>query len=498
MLSKEQGMTAPRDLSAFLNILEANGELVRVSEQVHWDGEIAEIQRLGLAETAPAILFERISGHEDTWCRKLFVSGLATIGRMALALGLPKDAPTGEVIARLSKAFSSPIQPEVVAGGPVKKNTARGDEVDLHQFPAPKWHPEDGGRYLNTWCGVVTADPDTGEHNVGIYRGQVLSRNKIGVKLMPVKGWGKHYAKYRAQNRPMPVSVFYGGDPSLGFVGGCPIPRPTEYEIAGGMMGEPVRLVKCETNDLLVPADAEIVVEGEISPDPSDYLPEGPFGEWTGYYAPKKPAPVIVVECVTWKDDPILRGTLACTPPSIVRESATTGYLSQCAIIHHILESAGVEGVLDIETPPRRVPSVVIVKIQRKDQGHPRRVAEALWASDLTPKPVRAVLVVDGEADVRNVETLLNHFSMLNYFGKGLRIHFVPEGGEQEFSVEGKEALMYLGADSPFRVLVDATFDREADATAEERMEREMGPPCTGGFAEWADTVRKRWKDYGF
>ena len=106
--------------------------------------------------------------------------------------------------------------------------------------------------------------------------------------------------------------------------------------------------------------------------------------------------------------------------------------------------------------------------------------------------------MVDGEADVRNVETLLNHFSMLNYFGKGLRIHFVPEGGEQEFSVEGKEALMYLGADSPFRVLVDATFDREPDATAEERMEREMGPPCTGGFAEWADTVRKRWKDYGF
>lgn len=483
-------MGETRDLRRFLGVLESAGELVRVKRAVDWDGEIAEIQRRCLEVGGPATLFENIREHESTWCRKLFVGGMAKTARAALMLGLPADAPVREVVAALAAGFANPLEPVVVTDGPVKRHKYRGEQVDLYQFPSPKWHPDDGGRYINTWCGVVTKDPDSGGHNVGIYRGQVLSRNEIGVKLMPQKGWGKHYARYRELGLPMPVAVFYGGDPTLGFMAGCPLPVPGEYAIAGALTGEPVRLVKCETTDLLVPSDAEIVIEGSISTDPASYQPEGPFGEWTGYYAPVKPNPVLAVDCITFRDDPILRGTLACTPSTIPRESSVTGYLSACAILRHALEKDGVGGVVDVQTPPRRVPSVAIVKIEREDPDHPLRVARCLWQTRLTPRPVDTVIVVNGAVEIHELEPLLNHFSMLNYFGKGYRV-----------TVEGVEDLsggIPVGPGHRTRILVDATLDPVEDLEEQERIQKELGPPCEAGFSDLAELVRSRWADYGF
>jgi UbiD family decarboxylase len=483
-------MADNKDLRRFLAVLESAGELLRVDRQVDWDGEIAEIQRMSMKRGGPATLFEAVKGHSDTWCRKLFVGGLGTIKRMALMLGLPADAGVSKVVEALAHGFSNPIEPVIVASGPVKTHVYKAEDVDLFQFPAPKWHPDDGGRYINTWCGVVTQDPEGGPFNVGIYRGQILTRNKIGVKLMPQKGWGKHYARYRELGAPMPVAVFYGGDPALGFMSGCPLPVPDEYGIAGALMGEAVKLVKCETNDLMVPADAEIVVEGSISTDAASYEPEGPFGEWTGYYAPVKPNPVLQVDCVTFRDDPILRGTLACTPSTIPRESSVTGYLSACAILRFALQQDGVGGVLDVQTPPRRVPSVAIVKIKREDPDHPLRVAQSLWNTRMTPRPVDTVIVVSGAVDIHGLEPLLNHFSMLNYFGKGYKV--TAQG------VEDPAAGFDVGPGQGVKILVDATLDPEEDLDEEERIKKELGPPCEAGFTDWRRIVEKRWGDYGF
>ena len=117
--------------------------------------------------------------------------------------------------------------------------------MDLFQIPAPKWHPLDGGRYINTWCGVVTMDPGDRKYNVGLYRGMILSRDKIGVLMIPAKGWGAHYDSYRRTGKPMPVAIVYGWDPTMPLAAALPLGSIGEYEAMGAMMQEPVRLCRC-------------------------------------------------------------------------------------------------------------------------------------------------------------------------------------------------------------------------------------------------------------
>jgi len=239
-----------RDLRSWIEKLEAEGELSRIKAKVDWDGEIAEIRRQVLAQRGPAILFENIKDYEDTWCKKLFTGDLATTRRIALMLDLPKDTSRTDVLQLLRRRFKEPIAPEHVATGPVKENIVKGGDVDLFQIPVPKWHPLDGGRYINTWCGVVTMDPEDRKHNVGLYRGMIRDRDKIGVLLIPAKGWGVHYDKYRQMGKPMPVALVYGWDPSMVLAAGIPLTNISEYEAMGAVRQEPVPLCKCETSDL--------------------------------------------------------------------------------------------------------------------------------------------------------------------------------------------------------------------------------------------------------
>ncbi len=148
----------------------------------------------------------------------------------------------------------------------------------------PKWNPLDGGRYICTSASIVTRDPDSGLLNAGTYRGMIAQKNTIGVLLAMTQGWGKHFSKYKNRGQEMPVAVVIGWDQTLFLAASTPVNYP-EYEMAGSLRGAPVELVKCETNDLMVPATAEIVLEGFISPDPNTYEPEGPFSEYPGYYA---------------------------------------------------------------------------------------------------------------------------------------------------------------------------------------------------------------------
>ena len=321
---------------------------------------------------------------------------------------------------RLAAAFAGPVAPIVVASGPVQEVTVAGDAVDLLELPVPQWHKGDGGRYLNTWCGVVTQGPEGGALNVGLYRGQVVARNRIAVKLDPAKGWGKHFAAWRERGAAMPVAVFYGAHPALTLMAGCPLPEPPEYDVAGGVMGGPVELVRCGTSGLLVPAQAEIVVEGRISTDPADFVEEGPFGEWTGHYSVAMRYPVIEVARVMHRADPILTGCLACTASAVPRESSVTGHLVQAAMVWHAL--AGFEGVVDVETSPRRASPLVIVKIEKREARQPRRVADALWGSQTLKGTGSAVLVVNGDVEVRDLSSVLNHLSRLQYFRRPVRV----------------------------------------------------------------------------
>jgi len=481
------------DLRQWVDKLEAEGELKRIKAKVDWDGELPAIIGKVYAERGPALLFENIKGYESAWCRKLFAGGLSSRRRLALMMGMPKDTPYSDLTQLLRKRFKEPVTPVEVDTGPVKENIVKGDDVDLFQIPVPKWHPLDGGRYINTWCGVVTMDPDTGEHNIGMYRGMIISKNKIGALLVPAQGWGGHYAKYQQMGKPMPVAVVYGYDPSLGFMAATPLTSIGEYEAMGAIRQEPVPLVKCETSDLRVPASAEIVVEGSISPDPATYEMEGPFGEWTGYYGMSRKRPVIKVDCITFRNDPVFRGNLEGIKAGIVNETAVTAYEAYSAVMWDILEAQGIPGILDVVPAPW-----TIVKIHKTYQGQARHIAAALWGSRLAVNVSKTVMVVEGGVDIQNMRAL--QLATQTYVDPARDIVVFPLnlGSSLDVSLafEDRDEMVY-GASLQNKVLIDATIDWATHPLREEWGNRRLPPTCTEQLPEIKRLVETRWQEYG-
>src|SRR5256714_181836 len=261
-------------------------ELAVVRGEGAWDRELGTLPREVLRRRGPALLFANMRGYSgpDARCSQLATSLLASHRRIAILLGFDDALPNEQLVRYVQQKNTERITPVLVDDGPVHEQLVMGEDVDLNAFPVPRWHHLDGGRYINTFGAVVTKDPDTGDVNLGVYRGMIVDRDKIAVLLVPSQHWGQHWAKYKARNQPMPVASVYGWDPIMDFIAGSPIPKGVcEYDVMSAYLGQPVPLVKCRTVDLEVPASAEIVVEGWISPDPSTYALEGPFGEFTGY-----------------------------------------------------------------------------------------------------------------------------------------------------------------------------------------------------------------------
>ena len=484
---------ASRDLRVWIDQLEAEGELKRISAKVDWDEEIAHVVRKVFMQRGPALLFENIKDHENTRSTKLFTSGLGKRSRMALMLGLPKDTPTEELIQVARKRLKEPLEPVRVKAGPVKENIVKGEDVDLFQFPVPKWHPLDLGRYINTFCGTVTKDPDTGEHNVGIYRGTILSRNRIGVMLVPAQHWGITYKKYQEMGKAMPVAVVYGWDPSLLFVAGAPV-KGCEYDLAGAMRQEPTELVKCETSDLEVPAFAEIVVEGTISPDPSTYEVEGPFGEWTGFYGEARRRPVLEVSCISHRNDPIFRGGLEGMKAGVVNESAVMTSIAFSAIAWNVLDSQEIPGVLDLTIGP-----ITVVKIHKTYQGQARQIAAALWGSRLTVNILKLIMVVEEDVDIHNLRALQLAFRDKVDPTRDLVVfpEYMGSTLDPAMPSDMKDELKY-GIGVQNKLLIDATTDWETHPIRAEWGDRRYPPTCTEPSPEIEELVERRWKEYGF
>src|SRR3989304_5708795 len=198
-------------LREWISLLESEGELKRITAEVDWNMEIGSITRRALTEGKPALLFENIKDYKSGRCTKLFTGGVGSKGRLALALGLPKEASSFQTIVRtIKQRFRQPIAPKEVSKGAVKENIIKGNRVDLYEFPVPRWNTLDGGRYINTAGSVITRDPETCRINIGTYRGMILDKNSIGVLLVMTANWGKAFAKYRAMKKLKPVAVVSG------------------------------------------------------------------------------------------------------------------------------------------------------------------------------------------------------------------------------------------------------------------------------------------------
>ena len=473
------------DFRQWIEKLEGEGELKRIKARVDWRGELAQIVRRVYAERGPALIFEDIEGYENTRSTKLFTFGMGSRGRTALMLGMSKETRWRELVKITRKRFKESIEPISVDTGPVKENIVKGDDINIFDFPVPQWHPEDGGRYINTFAGVVTRDPDTGDLNVGIYRGQMLDKTRIATLLIASQHWGVHYSKYKEMNRSMPVAMVYGWDPAMQFVAGTPLPSEREYDIMGAVRQEPVPLVKCETSDLQVPASAEIVIEGSISPDPETYELEGPFGEWPGYYSEIRRRPVIEVQCITHRSDPIYQGTLT--------NAGGWPTIAYTALFWNVLEAAGIPGIVDIVPMP-----ILIVKIHKTFRGQPRAIAAALWGSQLSRNYARTVMVVEDDVNIHDHRDLRWAFHNwvdakddLVVFPGMPTTTLEPGATLEEWDVEE------YGTGSQNKLLIDATVNWNTHPRRKEWGGKRHPGSCADGLPEEVELVNKRWKEYG-
>ncbi len=316
----------------------------------------------------PALLFDDIKGFPRGF--RILTNTVSNPQRAALVLGLdPALRPLDVLKAWMEKRKTlQPRAPTTVLDAPFLKNRMTGADVDLGKFPAPVWHRHDGGPYIGSGSIVIMRDPDGGWINASIYRVQVHGRNKVTVQFDHA---GRHGAiiakKYWDQGKSCPLAVVHGQDPALFMAGFEYLPAgQSEYEFAGAIKGAPIEVIAGPQTGLPLPAQAEIIFEGHLLPM-SEALPEGPFGEFTGYYAADtRPGPVMEVTATYHRDDPILLGSPPMKPPRF-----HFGLPLRAATIWQNLDAAGITDVVGAWQHVSQLMTVVALK-QRYD-GHAKR-----------------------------------------------------------------------------------------------------------------------------
>ncbi|HEY3115170.1 MAG TPA: UbiD family decarboxylase, partial [Chloroflexota bacterium] len=354
---------------------------------------------------SPVAIFDDIPGYAPGY--RVLVNSFQTHERVAFTLGVPHDRPLREMLDHWRSRLTSlrPISPIEVKDGPVMENVMTGNDVNLLKFPAPKWHPLDGGRYIGTGSFDVTRDPDDGWVNCGTYRVMVQNEKQVGYYISPGKHGRMHRQKYFDRGEKCPVVMVLGSNPLM-FLASCTeVPyQLTEYDWVGGVTGEPMKVIRGPITGLPFPADAEIVLEGFANPDVQ--LPEGPFGEWTGYYASGgRTEPVLDVQAIYHRNDPILLGSPPNKPPD---EQARYRAFMRSALLRDDLEKAGlpaIEGVWCHEVGGSRL--LVAVSIKQQYAGHARQAGHLACNVHAGNYLGRYVIVVDEDIDPTNLEDVM-------------------------------------------------------------------------------------------
>lgn len=415
------------NLREFIKHLDKTGDLVRITEPVSRDLEITEItDRVMKGPTAKnkALLFENVPGFTMPVAINLYGSDK----RMAAALGVENLEELNHRLAklvdfRLPQGLGPMIErgagllevlrgvglgPTIVRHGPVQE-VVETEHPNVNSLPVLKCWPDDGGRFI-TLMQVITRDPVTKSRNVGMYRVQVVDDQTLIIHWQRHKGGAEHERKAREAalaGGPLtdearvaariPAAIVLGGDPASMWCASAPLPpNIDEYLLAGWLRGRPVEFVKCVSQPLEVPAQAEIVIEGYV--DPNEHLPEGPFGDHTGYYTPVEPFPVFHITAITQRRNAIYPTTIVGVPPV---EDVYMGKATERLFLP--LLRIFLPEVLDYHMPAEGVfHNLVIVKIRKRFPGHARKVIFGIWGLGLLML-AKAVVVVDEWVDVHNL-----------------------------------------------------------------------------------------------
>lgn len=409
-------MPVYKDNREFIDALEAAGQLVRIKQEVDWDIEAGAIVRKACEDGAPAPLMENIKDYPGT---KFLGGPLASYKRLAIALGLDPDSNFKEIAAEYNKRTSGNGIPPVMVDrsqAPVKQNIMMGKDVDLLKLPAPMVHDGDGNRYLCTWHFVCTKDPDTGDVNWGTYRQGVYDEKTMVGPLLPFSDGGKMFhGKYVPRGEPMPFATVMAADPLSILASSAPASIP-ETDFAGMLLGQPVELVKCETNDLEVPANAEVVIEGVVLPDVR--LEEAPFGEYTGYRtSPREPRMVYKVNCVTYRDNPI---NLISCPGVPTDENQLLRGFTLALELEKLLRSQGLP-ITGVYMPPQSTHHWMVVGVKPAYTGIAQQIAQLAYGSKLGVW-FHMITVVDDTVDFTNLNEIVHAMSTRCHPVNGIHI----------------------------------------------------------------------------
>lgn len=402
-----------QDLREWLERVEHLGELVTLSEPVDWEEEMGGITYLaGKARpVSPAVLFERIRGYEDSpiGARSLWNLLGPSFKRIALTLEEPVDTPVLELIRRVKDKMGNRIPPREVTReeAPVMQHVKLGDEIDLSLLPIPKHWPRDGGRYAGTADIVITQDPDTGYVNLGTYRMMLQGDRETGLYLSPGKDARLHITRAWQRGETIKVAAAWGIDPLFMVIGSQTFPKNvSEYEYAGGIKGEPIPVVKGLTTGLPLPANAELVIEGEIPPN--SVRVEGPFGEFPGYYGrPEAGCPLVKVTAMYYRDQPILTNALMADYPSC--EQSTFFGVARGARIWSDLDKLGIPGIQGVYAHPAGAGGfgMTVLSLEQRYAGH---AAQALALAAQVPGGAyytKWIIAVDEDIDPTDMDQVV-------------------------------------------------------------------------------------------
>lgn len=403
------------DLRSFLAHLDRSGRLRHVAKAVDKDWELACIARWALESTPErdtyAILFEHVRNHSAPVVVNLY----STPEMYASALGISPDC----LLKHWANALESPCVPSVVGSGPVQEVVRTGSKVDLLSIPAPIWTPgQDAGPYLSA-ANVITKDPDTGIQNMGIYRMQIHDRNHAGLCFASKMQHGAmHLKKYGERRQPMPIAAVIGAAPVVTFASAAKLPYGVdELGIAGGLAASSLEVVRGKTVDLLVPAQAELVIEGFVHPESRET--EGPFGEFLGYVNGAAPAPVVEVTAITHRSSPIHHGFVQQLPPSDGHFVMEMGFLGP--LWFNVNRKLGLKGIRDLAIARGSAGlGILVVQIEKAHASESAHIGRMLakFSSGLS-----FIYLVDEDIDIRDQESL--NWALSSRVGQPKDIEFV-------------------------------------------------------------------------
>ncbi|MGC8538938.1 MAG: UbiD family decarboxylase [Candidatus Micrarchaeia archaeon] len=379
------------DLREALSILDEKKEIVHINRKIELDDIGKVLMKAYHDPRQPTIMISNPGGTNMPFVANLFTS------REKAAIYF--NTTTDKLFEKLSYGLAKPIKPEIVSNPECQEEVITSN-IDLDKLPIPKYSPDDGGRYITAGI-TISKDPDTGTYDMGHYRYMLLGGNKLSFLAQPFHRFGINIQKAKAKGVKCEAAIVLGYEPALGFAAQAKSSNPDDYEVAGGLYGEPLQVAHAKTVDLLVPARAEMVFELEI--DYNTTVEEGPLGEYTGYYTPSSSKPIATVKAITQRKNPIMQGLLTGKPSPITENHVLKQIPFEAALLSDM--KSKFPTVADLTIPAfGGVQAVVIFSIKPQFAGQAKQAILYALSSFIAPK---YAIAVDPDINVRDMNDVM-------------------------------------------------------------------------------------------